>query len=309
MESVSRHGFLWTGLVWLVWLSICIVHTLPTISGEVNLNGIDNTKHNSNNNNHGGGHGVHHGGLVTVDNQLYADKKLHIACVGDSITRGSKATSPQHTSYPAYLFKFLGPDGYEVFNFGVGGATAQDFGDIPYERTRHYHAAVDSRPDVVIIQLGTNDSKEGYWNKERFISQYKNMIQKFKLLPSKPALFLIIPPPLYVDHFFNMSQDVINKELPVIVKDIAAEVGARIIDAFTLLGGSKLDKSKLFADHCHPNDLGYELMGRTVACSVLDYVNKEHPQPKTIIRNHRKHEFNVRLQSTVLRNVSSLQCG
>src|SRR4051812_40315304 len=50
------------------------------------------------------------------------DRKVRVACVGDSITFGSGIPDREHNAYPAQLANLLG-DRYEVRNFGVSGAT------------------------------------------------------------------------------------------------------------------------------------------------------------------------------------------
>ncbi|MBW7893205.1 MAG: G-D-S-L family lipolytic protein, partial [Chitinophagaceae bacterium] len=88
-----------------------------------------------------------------------AAQKIRIACVGNSITQGVRLSHPTEESYPAQLQQLLG-NGYEVLNFGVSGKTV-----IPangYSATDAYQKALHSRPDVVTIKLGTNDSRLPY---------------------------------------------------------------------------------------------------------------------------------------------------
>ena len=51
------------------------------------------------------------------------DNQTLVACVGDSITAGYRASSGAHT-YPSVLASLLG-EGYKVTNLGEGGATMQ----------------------------------------------------------------------------------------------------------------------------------------------------------------------------------------
>ena len=98
-----------------------------------------------------------------------------LACVGDSITHGSGTKIPARESYPAQLAGLLGP-GWDVRNFGVSGATLLDKGDRPYTRQRLYKAALDFKADVVVILLGTNDSKPQNWKfKEEFAEAVEHM--------------------------------------------------------------------------------------------------------------------------------------
>src|SRR4051812_7771397 len=86
------------------------------------------------------------------------DGKIKVACVGDSITFGAGIKDRDKNSYPAQLQGLLG-SGYEVKNFGVSGATLLKEGDKPYWKEKAFEAAKKFEPNIVIIKLGTNDSK------------------------------------------------------------------------------------------------------------------------------------------------------
>lgn len=81
---------------------------------------------------------------------------VKVACVGDSITEGLCSTEGQ--SYPTQLQEILGSD-FEVKNFGVSGRTLLKKGDYPYWNESAYTESKNFLPDVVIIMLGTNDTK------------------------------------------------------------------------------------------------------------------------------------------------------
>src|SRR5262245_57930852 len=87
---------------------------------------------------------------------------IKIACVGDSITEGAGLSNPSTQSYPARLQKLLGTN-YNVRNFGVSGRTLLKKGDFPYWKEAAYTNSHTLNPDIVIIQLGTNDSKPQNW--------------------------------------------------------------------------------------------------------------------------------------------------
>ena len=87
-----------------------------------------------------------------------ADGPIRVACVGDSITYGSGVENREQNAYPAVLGRLLG-ERYEVRNFGVGGATLQKRGDKPYWSLDAYKDVTLFKPHIVVIKLGTNDSK------------------------------------------------------------------------------------------------------------------------------------------------------
>jgi len=132
---------------------------------------------------------------------LTAAAKL-VACVGDSITYGAGISDRLNDSYPAHLQDLLQQydPAWQVSNYGVSGATLFRQGDLPYIRQSAYNNALTSNPDVVIIKLGTNDSKPQNWQyKSSFISDYSTMIDTFRNLPSKPQVWICKPVPAFDD--------------------------------------------------------------------------------------------------------------
>jgi lysophospholipase L1-like esterase len=83
---------------------------------------------------------------------------IKVACVGDSITHGAGVEEREKNNYPKQLGELLG-NRFEVRNFGRSGATLSRVGDLPYASTDEFKAAIAWQPDMVIIKLGTNDTK------------------------------------------------------------------------------------------------------------------------------------------------------
>ncbi len=98
--------------------------------------------------------------------------KIKVACVGDSITFGSGIADRENASYPAQLQKLLG-EGFEVKNFGVSGRTMISKSPSAWTNTQQYKDALAYQPDVVLIKLGTNDSKRSeYKQRQNFDHDY-----------------------------------------------------------------------------------------------------------------------------------------
>jgi lysophospholipase L1-like esterase len=184
--------------------------------------------------------------------------KIKVACVGDSITAGAGIKDPK-MKYPTQLQGMLG-DGYVVKNFGVSGRTMLKHGDFPIWKEKAYHAAKDFGPDVVIIKLGTNDTKPQNWKfKDEFAADAKAMVQEFQNLPSKPKVYLCHPVPAFPGNF-GIRDEVIKNEVIPAVDQVAKETGAGVIDLYTALA----DHKDLFPDKVHPNDAGATLMAQAI---------------------------------------------
>src|SRR3954466_10603870 len=134
------------------------------------------------------------------------DDRVRVACVGDSITFGYGVSDREQNCYPSALQRLLG-DGYHVRNFGVSGAAVGRETDQPYVREPAFQSAKEFRPNVVVILLGTNDTKLENWaHVEIFATGYKALVAEFRELESKPRVYLCVPLPAFVDG------DSINRE-------------------------------------------------------------------------------------------------
>ncbi|HNS20768.1 MAG TPA: GDSL-type esterase/lipase family protein [Sedimentisphaerales bacterium] len=185
-----------------------------------------------------------------------------VACVGDSITYGAGIVT-----YPKQLQGILRQydAAWEVRNFGVSGATLLRRGDKPYIAQAAYTDARTCNPDVVVIKLGTNDSKPQNWQyKDDFVTDYSNMIDVFRSLPSKPAVWICKPVPAFAVNF-TIRPDVIRDEILPLIDRISQEKGVPVIDLYAAL----LPHAALFPDSIHPNTEGAGIIAETVAPFLL----------------------------------------
>ena len=212
-----------------------------------------------------------------------------VACVGDSITAGYLSTN--NMDYPHQLQTMLGSK-YKVLNFGAGGRTMLKKGDQPYWTTGPLRFALESKPDIVVLMLGTNDAKTNNWHAplvREFPIDYKAMIDTFKNVSSNPKIYLMVPPPLYQDGAYGMNQSVINSlfpgDGPAGVKTLAKASGLDApIDLFSLweghcpveggTAGHLPNKTHVpcdwiaKGDACHPSNEGYTKLAAAVAAKI-----------------------------------------
>lgn len=140
-------------------------------------------------------------GLAVAVHAGISDVK--VACIGDSLTVGARLKNAAIESYPAQLGQKLG-EGYEVKNFGVGGHTLSISADMPYLKSPRYKVALDYKPDVTIIMLGTNDtpqsSRRPNWEKNRDIERSLSMMVKaFQERNEDVVVFVLGPSPMLPD--------------------------------------------------------------------------------------------------------------
>ena len=93
--------------------------------------------------------------------------------------------------------QMLGTKEYQVGNFGVEGVTVQKKGNIPYVNETVYEKSLKYDADIVVMILGTNDSKKVNWkNTESFEKDYRELTENYEKLPQTPKLILATPPKL-----------------------------------------------------------------------------------------------------------------
>jgi lysophospholipase L1-like esterase len=183
--------------------------------------------------------------------------QIKVACVGDSITYGYLLADPGTQSYPAQLQALLGSS-YTVGNYGDSGRTLLQGSGYSYWDSWAYTSSMGSSPNIVVIMLGTNDSKSWNWNATNFDTQYRSLIAGYQGLASHPKVYICLPPPVYDGSGFDPAT-VQNVLLPAI-RTVANETGVTLIDNNTPLQ----NHPELFTDGAHPTAQGAAVMAATV---------------------------------------------
>jgi lysophospholipase L1-like esterase len=181
--------------------------------------------------------------------------------------------------YPAVLQKKLGND-YWVKNFGVSSRTMLNKGDFPYMNEMAWRDALAFKPDVVIINLGTNDSKPENWqygaefrqDLEQMITTLRpdlaQPVKKAKkskksqaVAEAKPRILLCTPIPAFKPTW-NINDSVIVNEIIPIQQEVAKKYGLQVVDLHTLYAN---DGNKMVDDGIHPDGKGAERLATIIA--------------------------------------------
>ena len=191
----------------------------------------------------------------TVIIATMADKSqtnaVRVACVGDSITRG--------TLYTIDLWQLLGPN-YVVGDFGVGGVTVSLNSDSPYRNTTAFQIAQQFKPDLVIIMLGTNDARTNVIESATaFVNDYVTLLTEFQSLASKPKIWIVQPPPIF-NNTANISSECFVQNVIPSIKQVANALDLPLIDAYTPL----LGHSEYFPDGVHPDNNGANIIANAI---------------------------------------------
>ena len=189
--------------------------------------------------------------------------KVRVACIGASITFGAGIADREKNCYPAQMQNVLGA-GYEVRNFGVSGRTMLKHGDFPYWTDKAYQQALAFNPNIVVIDLGGNDSKPQNWKfKDEFATDTRALIASFRTLPAKPRVLVCLPMPAF-KVMWGINDEVITKELSPILRQVVSETASELIDLHTPFA----DKQAWFADNVHPNAEGAALMAKIIGDAI-----------------------------------------
>lgn len=181
----------------------------------------------------------------------YLQGQSRVACVGDSITAGAGLADPASSAYPAVLGELLG-GAYHVRNFGVSGSTMSKDGDLPYSGTLEFQESREFLPHVVVVLLGTNDSKPPNWRfRNTFERDTYAMMRAYMTLPSAPTVYLATPPPVFTDRW-GINQKTVGQEIVPRLKRLSAVEGWPLIDLQKALQSS----GEYFPDGVHPNAVG-----------------------------------------------------
>jgi lysophospholipase L1-like esterase len=184
--------------------------------------------------------------------------RINVACVGDSITYGYSLSNPTTQSYPAQLQAMLGSN-YVVTNFGVSSTTMLKNGNDPYWNTSAYSSSLKSRPNIVIIMLGTNDSKPLNWTPygSQYIGDYESMISSYTSLSTHPTVYICyspaynLPNPWDDANTFPDPTRIPNLLIPAI-QIVKTQTGQPLIDNYDTF----VNHPELYNDGIHPNTQG-----------------------------------------------------
>jgi lysophospholipase L1-like esterase len=192
----------------------------------------------------------------------------NIVAFGDSVTAGSHSASlviaeaePNHVNYPAYLASLLAsrytqPPTIRVTNSGVPGELALDGKD-------RIGSVLDSvRPNLVLILEGVNDI-----NASRNVAQIAADIQTMVSRAQARGVRILLArlPPVTINHDPNGTVQEQIRQLNARIDTISNQAGlGSAVDLYNALTFEMIGN-----DGLHPNDAGYQQIGRTFFDAIV----------------------------------------
>jgi len=187
---------------------------------------------------------------------------IRVACIGNSITDGHGIDMATAYGYPALLQKKLG-NGYWVKNFGVSGRTMLNKGDLPYMDEMAWRDALAYKPDIVIIKLGTNDSKPQNW---QYGNEFRHDLEQMilALRPNQPQIILCTTIPALSSNW-GINDSIITNAIIPIQQKVAKKYGLRVVDLHALYAN---DSEKMLTDGIHPDGKGVQRLADIIAAEI-----------------------------------------
>lgn len=222
--------------------------------------------------------------LLMISLHSFAKEPIRVACIGNSITYGAFIQNREKNCYPAQLQYYLG-NGFEVKNFGASGTTVLSKGDSPYMQTKEYKESLAYQPDIVLIGLGTNDTKPQNWvHKDDFIADYQSLIDSYRQLDVHPRIILLTPIRCFLPNDAAIKSHQIEKDIRPMIETLTWNNNLEIINLFNLQGDQW--SSHLLPDQLHPSSIGTGIMAK----KIHEYLTLTAATPKRTVEQTLKLE-------------------
>lgn len=201
-----------------------------------------------------------------------------VVCIGNSITDGYGIDMCDVNSYPAQLQQILGSD-YVVMNCGNSARTLLNKGNLPFMKEPEWRDAKEWNPDIVVIKLGTNDSKRYNWDEhgKDFPTDLQLMIDTLssirptaKATRSKGTPRIILCCPIVgndvnTDEYGRCRDSVIAGEIIPMIRKVAKKNDLEVIDLYPTL---KIGTDDFQKDGLHPTRKGAKKIAEEVAKKI-----------------------------------------
>lgn len=214
---------------------------------------------------------------LSVDARPKVEKKLKVACVGNSITYGTGIKDRENDAYPSQLQRMLG-DAYEVGNFGRPSATLLAHGHMPYFQQAEWNAAKAFTADIAVVHLGINDTDPRNWPnyRDEFVTDYLHLIDTLRQVNPQVRILIARLTPIRHDHHrFTSGTKLWHDEIQEAIETVARVAGVELIDFHAPL----YHHPDYSVEGIHPNPAGARLLALTAYSGITGNYGGLHMSP------------------------------
>ena len=167
-----------------------------------------------------------------LDYPIKVKEKFHLACVGDSLTKGHMWPNQ---SYPSYLSSKV-DERFEVGNFGENGISITGYGgswdnpDMRYIKQHFYEDSLAFAPDIIALMLGTNDATNWASAEASFLSEYHILLDAYLEAFPGVKILMMVSPPTKDGNQFGIPNGTIKEQVNPIQRQLAQEYGFSVLD-------------------------------------------------------------------------------
>lgn len=188
---------------------------------------------------------------------------IKIAAVGDSLTYGYGLENRVGDAYPSILLEKLGSN-YQVSNFGMSGRSLLSTTEYPYLQEKNAKLSLESESDIVIIMIGSNDSRPAFWNREQFIKEYRELVALYIAMSSQPDVLLVVPPYVPTSRF-GLNNAVVRDDLQEIIPQVAKEFKLPYVNLYPVTEGHL----EYYSDGLHLTPLGNRVIAEAIYYALM----------------------------------------
>lgn len=121
-------------------------------------------------------------------------------------------------------------------------------------------------PDIVLLMLGTNDTKTRNWDPDIFRRDYRKIVESYQNLPSHPRVILIAPIRIHLilgKPLLGVHPDTMEEGIRPAIREIAEETGLELVDLRDLFMDTRYCR-----DGVHPQKTGARMLAEAIYSSV-----------------------------------------
>ena len=188
---------------------------------------------------------------------------IKVATIGDSLTYGYGLDNRMQDAYPSILLEKLGSH-YRVSNFGLSGRSLLSTTEYPYLQEKNALLSLESEADIVIIMIGSNDSRPTFWNRNQFVKEYRELVDLYVSMTSQPDVLLVVPPYIPTSRF-GLNNDVVRDDLQEIIPQIATEYHLPFVNLYPVTEGHL----EYYSDGLHLTPLGNRVIAEAIYSALM----------------------------------------